>query len=983
MNNRLLVALSAAIAVIAILTVTVMALSPVYLYRQDIGHNTVYYAADGLNANGVQKTHYIEYTPNSDVSPIIAYGSKLYGTSTINKITETVQSGGQEVIAAINGDFFETSNGLPTGIVIKDGQYISSSGGYYAVGFMNDGSAICGKPSVMMTLAGSKGSLRITAFNKMRSQSTVTLLDTNFSAYTRISSEGKNIILRRLSADPVTLNCNLALRVEAIETTSSSTPIEADQMVLTVDNRGPLSSVDFLAVGDELTLSVSANGDWPSVKYAVGGKPLLENGTVNTAGSPAGTNPRSAIGVKADGTVVLYENDGRASGISTGTSPETLAAEMQELGCVSAINLDGGGSSAMLVQLPGDEQKTVINTPSSGSLRACANYILLINNTKPSGAARHLHLYPKAKYLLKGSSTQVTVKATDYNYYPAAAPSAISYSVTGDLGTINGTGLFTAGAKAGTAVLAAASSSAQGTQYVHVFETVDKILLRNEANSKIITELSLQSGEKINLTAQPFYANLNLAAEDTVFNWSVSGNAGTIEQDGTFTAGAPLSSGQITVSYGAYNLTVPVKVSMGESKKMQTLADFESSNSFNGGEKISQAAFVHNGTSALKIAYDFSAQTTKELSCGSIPIDEGMTYLQLWYLADDSGAVLNALFTDQTGNRRSVALTGGISGRYTLLSTQIPQGAMRFDGLLLSAGSQIKGAVYVDQLMLVSKTDGNAPEVNFLTAPPANTEVGSTPTLTVKVIDDGSVPEASKISVTMDGKTLKFTQNVTTGTIAFNTPALTAGLHRITVKATDQCGNLQQKTAEFSVGERAAVFTDTSGHWAEKVINYTFDRGLLKGDVDKKGNAIFAPARTLSRTEFSVIMARYLNLTDTEAELPFVDKDKIPQWALPSVRAAYAAGIITGSAENGKLKFLGSNGITRREVMTVIGRSMERGAVTQPLTFADAATLPAWAAPHVEYLVALHVVGGYQDNTIRPLSEITRAEIAKILSGLY
>ncbi|MDD2221722.1 MAG: hypothetical protein PHN35_07205, partial [Clostridia bacterium] len=111
MNNRLLVALSAAIAVIAILTVTVMALSPVYLYRQDIGHNTVYYAADGLNANGVQKTHYIEYTPNSDVSPIIAYGSKLYGTSTINKIAETVQSEGQEVIAAINGDFFETSNG--------------------------------------------------------------------------------------------------------------------------------------------------------------------------------------------------------------------------------------------------------------------------------------------------------------------------------------------------------------------------------------------------------------------------------------------------------------------------------------------------------------------------------------------------------------------------------------------------------------------------------------------------------------------------------------------------------------------------------------------------------------------------------------------------------------------------------------------------------------------------------------------------------
>jgi hypothetical protein len=81
----------------------------------------------------------------------------------------------------------------------------------------------------------------------------------------------------------------------------------------------------------------------------VGGKNLIQNGEIKTADNPTGNNPRSAIGVKEDGTVVIYEVDGRQNG-STGMTPSVLAQEMINIGCVNAINLDGGGSSRMLYE---------------------------------------------------------------------------------------------------------------------------------------------------------------------------------------------------------------------------------------------------------------------------------------------------------------------------------------------------------------------------------------------------------------------------------------------------------------------------------------------------------------------------------------------------------------------------------------------------------------------------------------------------------
>ncbi|RZK43934.1 MAG: phosphodiester glycosidase family protein [Pedobacter sp.] len=88
-------------------------------------------------------------------------------------------------------------------------------------------------------------------------------------------------------------------------------------------------------------------------------------------------HPRSAIGIKADGKIILVTVDGRQEN-SAGMSLHELTKLMRWLGCVSAINLDGGGSTTLWTAKNG-----VVNFPSDNKLwdhkgeRKVANVIIL------------------------------------------------------------------------------------------------------------------------------------------------------------------------------------------------------------------------------------------------------------------------------------------------------------------------------------------------------------------------------------------------------------------------------------------------------------------------------------------------------------------------------------------------------------------------------------------------------------------------------
>lgn len=118
-----------------------------------------------------------------------------------------------------------------------------------------------------------------------------------------------------------------------------------------------------------LTPTQTGGTQWANLKKGMGAGPvLIKNGNiVNTyteevfwgsGVSNTGLDPRSAIGYTTNKHVILLVADGRQTGISAGASLPQMASILQNLGCVEALNCDGGGSTQLATP------NTFINTPS-------------------------------------------------------------------------------------------------------------------------------------------------------------------------------------------------------------------------------------------------------------------------------------------------------------------------------------------------------------------------------------------------------------------------------------------------------------------------------------------------------------------------------------------------------------------------------------------------------------------------------------------
>ena len=182
-------------------------------------------------------------------------------------------------------------------------------------------------------------------------------------------------------------------------------------------------------------------------------------------------------------------------------------------------------------------------------------------------------------------------------------------------------------------------------------------------------------------------------------------------------------------------------------------------------------------------------------------------------------------------------------------------------------------------------------------------------------------------------------------------------------------------------------FPDTEYHWARESVKAMFDLGVLKGsEVD--GVPLFRPDDSMTRQEFLTALVRSLG-TDTaaydETELPFADADAIADWALPSVRAAYALGFVSGSLRDDALCALPGSPISRQEAMTILARTLpaeETTSLDDPLAvFSDADSVADWARESLARMVEKEMISGI-NGELRPRASVTRAQVAKLLTEL-
>ena len=954
----------------------------------------------------------ITYTPNKAVTPIVTYGDALTDRSSVADMAALLEDDGYRVVAGINGDFYNVSTGLPIGMVVTEGLLRSSDAGYYAIGFRADGSAILGKPGVKVSVnlgyavddgfGGSTELIRpVAAVNKARTNSGLYLYTYDFNAKhtTGTTEPGVNVVCT-VEQGSLAIGSTVTLRVDRVEETTV-TDLEPDQIVLSANLQADsyyTTALQNVPQGSELTLTVSANDGWEDVEYAIGALYCLaENGAV-VPNLAAGSNPRTAMGQKADGTLVFYTIDGRKTGHSIGASLSQVGERLLELGCQTVLCLDGGGSTNLAVTTPDSTTASIINRPSESN-RKVTNQIFLVASDHSSGRLDHFYVNAASDYVLAGSTVSVTASGVDSNYIPMDA----SYTLSANAGSVaeqeNGRYLLTTPASGGDVTVTASGRGATGSTVVHAVRSPDTLTLKNGASN--LTELTVTPGSKTDLTAGAVWNHLPLTATNEAFTWSVSGDIGTVDERGVFTASAP-GTGNLTVSAGDKSLTIPVTVAQ---VALQTIEDFETPDTrfFSGYyltvSRTNVSDHVQRGHYAGKLDYVLPEDTGyySQAMAGSFStLRTPYTALNLWVYGDGSGNQLSFLYTGDIKSDLELPVTKLDFTGWKQVSVSLPQ-YFTLSGVVIYAPSTTdatwdhiqvtyadtprSGTVYIDQLVAAFPgTVDNTPPTVTATLDQQDWAVN------IKVSDavDGILP-LSSITVARNGDTGQVLEgyDATAGTMKYYLPGPgeTIEATRVTVTAVDASGNIGRASvdiAPYGVGHK---FTDTGDYWAADYVDFLYNANITTGYND----GTFRPNQNISRAQFAVMLYRYLKLDESkyaDVSLPFADLNTIPEYAIPAIKALYTEGVISGAEKNGRLYFNPNNALTRAQAAAMIGRTQAKGYALADLTFTDNGKIPGYADYYIRTMVAQGVINGYSDGSFMPHSNITRGQMAKILYNL-
>lgn len=496
---------------------------------------------------------------SGSVRPVAAFGSSVCDRLTAKAAAEYYEQQGYRVVGTINGDFYDTSSGYPLGMLISNGQLLSGSGNYYAVGFRADGSVVMGEPKLMVTARTDTQSMNLAAVNKPRVEGGgITLMTYYYRNDHSVpaSSTGITALCTVVEGRPA-IGGQMTLQVEEVSEDAASRTLQENQVILTVSASGYADGVEFLrglVPGQALTLSfVTQDPAWNEVTEAIGALYLLVKDGKAQSGFEATAAPRTAVGVKANGDLVLYTIDGRQNTHSMGASLGVLAQRMEELGCVTALCLDGGGSTTAAAALPDSTSAKVLNSPSDKTERKVTNHILLLAPGQATGVPGSIYLTANAPAVLAGHTVAFSAQLADTNFFPMSG--SVSLEATG--GAIAGS-VLTAPPTGGVVTVTARSGGVSSQLDVLVLDEPETLSIQQDGSA--VTNLSVTPGQTIGFTAAATYRHrpLEISASDLV--WTVEGDVGTVDESGLFTAASTPGTGTVTATRGSVSARVSVTV---------------------------------------------------------------------------------------------------------------------------------------------------------------------------------------------------------------------------------------------------------------------------------------------------------------------------------------------------------------------------------------------------------------------------------------
>jgi hypothetical protein len=321
-------------------------------------------------ATGPWPINLLRIDPSMVALDIIHAMDEGVGLETVSSIADRTGA-----IAAVNAGYFRTTGtyrGDPQGLLQIDGALLSEADrGRSAMGFLR--STASGIATTELVLGHATTDLTIemvgerhpfNGINRPVGDEELIVFTPAFHRTTLTAPGGLEVTVRHGLVD-------------SISDGGGSSVIPSDGLVLSARGASRLWLRARAKVGLAVELStavhpVDAQRDnpWTRAEDIVGGGPRIvsdghENITLDREKIlptfSTDRHPRTAVGSLADGRILFATVDGRRPPISVGMTLPELARLMIEFGAVDAINLDGGGSTTMVVE------GKIVNTPSDAT----------------------------------------------------------------------------------------------------------------------------------------------------------------------------------------------------------------------------------------------------------------------------------------------------------------------------------------------------------------------------------------------------------------------------------------------------------------------------------------------------------------------------------------------------------------------------------------------------------------------------------------
>jgi len=326
----------------------------------------------------VHALRFSQRTPGLKVIPELA-GHTINEDGTVKgRLTPAQMASQNSAIAAINGDFFSFTQGAPIGLMVREGELLTTpirARATFGWGPQTSGIGQCTSTASITPEGGN-----LSQVDEINQPCGPNQLAIYTAAEGTASIAGPHITaMLTLGSAPWAPSTVLQATLDSVlpDATETKVPEGKALLMATGDKMALISS---LQPGQKITIQVQTLGfDWEKMENVIGGGPvLLKDGKVSVdaeeEGFPASfsakRHPRTAIGKTADGDIWMVAIDGRQE-ISAGATLEETAKVMLRLGCVDAVNLDGGGSTCL--NLLG----VTVNRPSDGVERPVSNGLLV------------------------------------------------------------------------------------------------------------------------------------------------------------------------------------------------------------------------------------------------------------------------------------------------------------------------------------------------------------------------------------------------------------------------------------------------------------------------------------------------------------------------------------------------------------------------------------------------------------------------------